>query len=58
MPGCPVRFRPGTGPDRPCAMHRDDDGGLATRMERFGEAMAAPGEHDGGDTGQAATLGT
>ena len=49
MPACPVRYA--SGPDRPCAQHRDDDSSvnLTTRASGFGVEMTA----FDGDEGQA-----
>jgi hypothetical protein len=51
MPGCPVRYRPGSGPDRPCPMHREHGDTLAVRMAAFADLAAPPGDgqHDGAD---------
>jgi len=50
MRGCPVRYR--CGADRPCAMHRAEDGAadLPARMEAMGVMTAAPGDSGSGDS--------
>lgn len=47
MPGCPVRYRPDSGPDRPCPMHTEDGDTMAARMAAFADLAAPPGERDG-----------